>query len=173
MVLPVLRDGATRGAGPAGDSQADDRESRRRRELGGRIRPIRTRCRPMDVPRRPSCSGTSSGTSPAEEDRRRRLRRGHIVARVLRLVRLAEFKRKQAAARTEGYRPRLRHRLAYADRCPPDVTIIHRLHGYTDAVPSDRRPAVRRGRARWRESDAGTRATENTPARVPPSASRR
>ena len=38
------------------------------------------------------------------------------VRRVLRMVRLAEFKRKQAAPGTEGHRPRIRHRLAHADR---------------------------------------------------------
>ena len=79
-----------------------------------RTRPIRTRCR-RTTSSTTSCSATSSTTSrpttiiAAGFD-------AATVRRVLRLVRGAEFKRKQAAPGLEGHRPRVRHRLADADR---------------------------------------------------------
>ena len=59
------------------------------------------------------------------------------VRRVLRLVRSAEFKRKQAAPGLEGHRPRVRHRLADADRRTADLESRKRRRMRSSPAPAD------------------------------------
>ncbi len=80
---------------PAGRSFPRRFSRRRRRRSCARTRPIRTRCRRTTCSTR-SFSATSSGTSrPSRSSRRDSTRRPSTAC--LRLVRGAEFKRKQAA----------------------------------------------------------------------------
>ena len=72
-----------------------DADQSRRRPSSGRTRPIRIRCRPTTCSTT-SCSATSNSINPPTRSSRP-ASTPIRVRRVLRMVRLAEFKRKQAA----------------------------------------------------------------------------
>ena len=62
--------------------------------------------------------------SAGRRDRRRRLRSRRRCSRVLRLVRARGVQAQAGGAGTEGHRPRVRHRLADADRARQDLRTV-------------------------------------------------